>query len=65
MDTRQYSCLCRFRLDGLEGIKDKGLQLVKIHLREVDLMLLAVRTQFVQIHLVSLDGVGRITAFQS
>ena len=57
MDTRENTRLGSFGANVLEKRKDALLQLVKTHVDDVHLMLLSVRTQLVEVHLVALDGV--------
>ena len=44
-------------MQGLELLKDELFQLFVLHMHEVDVVLFAIGAQFIQIHLVTLDGV--------
>ena len=49
----------------IETLENERLQLLKLHVYEIDTVLRSVFTQFVQVHLIGFDGIGRITSFQS
>ena len=65
MDARQQAGLCGFRLQIFAERVDAVLQCIKIHMNDVEAMLFRIRAQFIQIHLVSLDGIGRIASLQT